>query len=194
MMYRRFLFAILLSAFVAPAAFAKSSAGTFGLNVGVGVPYLTQAGLNYRMSDMFSISAGYNLLDVDVDTASAKLAMPELLLNFHPFSGSYFIGAGVGQESLEVTATESLGTNEVEIDVDAMTTIVKTGWMWGASNGGFWFGIDFAYIMPSGAETTIKAPGVPTSDPSYQDAVDAADKFGDSAYGNITFIRLGYLF
>lgn len=175
------------------AAHAASSGGGFGLNVGLGMPFLSQAGLNYQFSDRFGMSAGYNLFDVKVGTAGAKLSMPEILFNYHPFSGSFFVGVGAGQEKLEVTSG-NVGVDEVSIDVEAMTTILKTGWMWGASNGGFWFGMDVSYISPSGAKQTIKAPGVPVTDKSYTDAVDAADQFGKTSYMNITFARFGWLF
>lgn len=187
---RYFFVVVFLFGSVAHAA----SSGGLGLNVGLGVPFLTQAGINFKMSDRFSFSVGYNLLDLDVGEASAKLTMPEALIHFHPFSGAFFIGAGVGKESLEVTATETIGNDKVSIEVSAMTTIIKTGWMWGADNGGFWFGLDFSYIIPSSPETTITAPGVPTNDEAYLDAVDAAEKFGEMSYPNITFARLGWLF
>lgn len=120
--------------------------------------------------------------------------MPELMLQYHPFAGSFFIGLGAGQESLLAKSTETLTGTEVKVEVKATTTIVKSGWMWGLANNGFWFGIDAAYIMPSGAKTTITAPGVLTTDPSYLDAVDAAEKFGNASYLNITFARLGWVF
>lgn len=188
---RNFLAVFVLMGSIAQSA---SAAGDFGLNIGIGFPFLTQAGLNYRISEKLGVSAGYNLLDLKNGEASLKLSMPEVLVNFHPFSGSFFVGAGVGKESLEVTATESLGSDTVSIEVTANTFIVKTGWMWGASNGGFWFGLDFSYIKPSSPDSTITAPGVPVADQSYIDAVDAADKFGETAFVNVTFARFGWLF
>jgi hypothetical protein len=78
--------------------------------------------------------------------------------------------------------------------VDVTTTLAKLGWMWGASNGGFWFGIDYSLVMPSNPKTTITAPGVPVTEQSYIDAVKARDDFGSTSYGNITFARFGMLF
>lgn len=178
--------------FIGSSAHAASKGG-FGLHVGVGVPFLSQAGFDYQMSDKFGLSLGYNMLDLSVGDAKSKLSMPELLLRYHPFSGSFYLAAGVGQETLNVSATATGGA-KAEIDVKATTTIVKTGWMWGAGDGGIWFGMDVSFISPSGAEQTITAPGVPTSDQAYIDALDAAKKFGETAYTNITFARLGYLF
>jgi hypothetical protein len=184
------LFLVLFAA----QAQAQSSDSGFGVNVGIGVPYLGQAGVNYTFSDQFRISAVYNILDMSIDEAEAKLTMPEIFVTYHPFSGSFFLGAGVGSEKLEVTATDSLGLNQVRAEVTATTVIAKLGWMWGAADKGFWFGVDVAYINPMNAKNTLTAPGVPTTDPNYQDVVDAMDKFGETAYLNITFARLGYIF
>ncbi len=168
--------------------------GGIGLNVGVGLPFVSQAGVNFRLSNQIGFSLGYNLLSLTSGEASLKLSMPEALVYFHPFSGAFFLGGGVGKETLNAKATDSGTNNEVTIDVTANTMIGKLGWMWGAANGGFWFGIDFSYIKPSNGKTTIVAPGVPTTDQTYIDAVDAADKFGNTAYVNVTFARFGWLF
>ncbi len=168
--------------------------GSFGPHVGVGLPFLGQFGANYYFTNDLSISATYNILSVDVDTAKAKLTMPEVMVNYHPFSNGFFLGAGLGQESLDVSATDSVSGNQARVEVEALTGILKTGWIWGADNGGFWFGMDIAYIMPMSPKTTITAPGVATTSQEYLDVVEAADKFGETAFLNITLIRMGWLF
>ncbi len=186
-----FLFVILLST----SAYAQEDTDSgFGVNVGIGLPYLGQVGANYTFSSQLRVSVVYNILDISIDEAEAKLTMPEIFVTYHPFSGSFFLGAGLGREKLEVTATEVGGPNQVRAEVTAATAIAKLGWMWGAQDKGFWFGVDLAYIIPMNAKNTLTAPGVPTTDPNYQDVVDAMDKFGDTAYLNITIARLGYIF
>lgn len=178
--------------FTAGQVYAQKGGG-FGIEAGFGAPFLSQTGLSYQFNDRFGISVTQNTLDLTIDSAGLELTMPEVLLTFHPFEGSYFIGLGVGQETLEVTAGE-VGVNFVSAEVDAMTMVVKTGWKWGLSDGGFWFGVDVSYIMPTSPESTITAPGVPTTDQAYIDAQDAVDQFGETAYTNITFAKLGYIF
>lgn len=178
-----------------PLSQAASSGGGFGVNVGSGLPFLTQAGINYMPSQRFSFNVGYNSLSVDVGLSKAELTMPEFDIYFHPFSGAFFIGVGAGQESLTINSSDITGSASVKLDVKAMTTVAKLGWMWGADNGGFWFGVDASYIIPSGAKTTITTSGsIATTDQAYLDALDASDKFGETAYINITFARLGWLF
>lgn len=191
-MLQRVLFAVVIV--LSSQGFAASGQTGVGVSAGIGFPYLTQFGLNYKLSDKISFSGQYGLLDIKVGDASAKLGMPELMVNYHVFAQAFFVGLGVGQQTLAVKATEATTNNQVAIDVESMSAIAKLGWMWGISDGGFWFGVDVAYIMPMSPKTTITAPGVPTTDPDYIDAQEAADRFGKSSYFNITFIRLGYLF
>lgn len=173
---------------------ATASGQQYGFNLGIGLPYIGQVGVNYRLNAKWAVSAGYNLLKLDVDEATAELEMPEIFFQYYPWAGSFFIGAGLGKESLEVTAKEQLDGDPISIEVDAMTTIAKLGWTWGTGNGGFWYGVDMAYIMPNSPDVTTNAPGVLTSDPNYQDAIEAAEDFGETSYPNITFIRVGYIF
>lgn len=173
---------------------SAASNGGLGINVGVGVPFLSQAGVDYMFSDQFGIHLGYNNLTLTAGEASVALTMPELVLTYHPFSGAFFIGAGVGQETLVSKAKDTATGLEAKIEITANTTIGKIGWMWGVADGGFWFGIDASFVSPSGSKNTITAPGLSATDEAYQDAVESADKFGSTSYSNITFARLGYLF
>lgn len=166
-----------------------------GLSGGLGLPYVGQFGLDYKASSDWSFYAGYNTLSLSVGNASVELTMPEFLVRYHPFSKSFYLGVGVGQENLKASATDQTTTATASTEVTAMTGIAKLGWMWGAAdNSGLWIGVDASYIMPFSPTSTITAPGVPTTDPAYQDVVDANEKFGKTAYINITFLRLGYLF
>lgn len=166
-----------------------------GLSVGAGLPFLGQGGIDIKTSDSFSFYVGYNLLDLDVGTAGVKLSMPEALVRYHIFGESLFVGLGVGYQSFEATATDTLTAQTARAEVTGLTGVAKIGWMWGASdNQGFWFGVDVAYVVPLNSETTVSAPGVPTTSQEYIDVVDAADEYGETAYPSFTFARLGYIF
>jgi hypothetical protein len=171
-----------------------ASARGLGISGGAGLPFLSQFGLHYFFNNKFAVYAGYNNLSLSIDSAKTTLTMPELTLQYHPFDGAFFIGLGAGSETLKATATDSTTGLEAAIEVTATTGIGKLGWMWGAGDGGLWFGIDVAFISPSGAKETITAPGVSTTAQAYLDAQEAAKKFGSTAYTSLTFFRLGYLF
>lgn len=172
---------------------SQNAKAEIGINAGFGIPFVSQYGLNATFGPKWSANIGYNSLDITSSDADVKLTMPEVVVNWHPFSGAFFIGLGLGSEKLEVSASNAAGSASAE--VTATTTIAKLGWMWGKADGGFWFGMDISFISPSGGEVDIKTTGaVTTASEEYQEAKDAAEKFGETAYTNITFARLGYLF
>lgn len=191
-MLARLLFLVIVGS--ASVGNAAEGDGRFGLNLGIGFPFLGQVGANFKVNDYLRLSATYNILDIEVGSATAKLTMPELAVTYHPFAGAFFVGGGVGREKLTVTAVDSGTNNEARAEVEANTAIAKVGWMWGLQNDGFWFGVDLAYVKPMSPKVTISANGVPQNDPAYQDVQEAADDFGDTAYLSLTFIRLGYVF
>jgi hypothetical protein len=179
--------------FLSAFAHAAGGHGRFGLNAGLGIPFLTQGGVNMYFSDNVGLDIDYGILSITSGQSKTSLSMPSALLKWHPFSGSFFIGAGVGQETLDSKATDVTTSETAEIKVTAMTAIGKLGWMWGSQDGGLWFGLDLSFISPSGAKTTITSD-LPTTNSAYQDAQTQADKFGKTSYTNITFARLGFLF
>lgn len=180
---------VLLSLFTTSFAHAE-----FGINFGIGAPYVSQYGVNATFGTDLSLTANYNILALELGTAEVELSMPEVTVNWHPFSGSFFLGFGIGSQSLDVSATDVTTSLTASAEVNSTTTIAKLGWMWGKGDGGFWGGIDLAFISPTGSDITITAPGLSTTSEEYQDVEEAAENFAETAYINLTFIRLGYLF
>lgn len=176
-------------------AMAPLTQAGIGGNIGFGVPFLTQGGINYTMGPNWTASIGYYTTSLDSGVSKLEFSMPEAIVQWHPFSGAFYIGLGVGKESLEVSATDVLTGTKVSAKVDAMTTIARLGWMWGKADGGLWFGMDISFISPSSADVEI-TPNDATlaATKAYKDTESAAEKFGESPYTNITFARLGYLF
>ena len=179
---------VLLGAFIINAQKAQAQ---YGANVGIGLPYATQLGVNYVLSDEWTFNANYNNLSMDIGDAGVDLTMPEFMANWHPFQGSFYLGLGLGLQSFE--ASSSVNGISASANVDSTVAIAKLGWMWGISDGGFWGGMDVAYVNPLGSSVDIKGAGNP-GDASYDDVEDAANTFAETAYLNITFLRLGYIF
>lgn len=174
--------------------FAIQSKASLGIQTAIGLPFLSQTGINYYFSNSLGLDISTNALNLDLGTASINLSMPQVLVNYHPFAGSFFIGLGMGQLTSSVSATDSTTSIKISAEIKANTTVGKMGWMWGFDNGGFWFGIDYSMIMPSNPTTTITAPGVSTTSSEYLDLVDASTKYGESSLGNITYARFGWQF
>lgn len=201
--------ASLISITPAFAADSKSSGGSsgimFGPYVGFGLPVMGIAGITIFPTRFLSLDVGLGSTSLKlsdsksengVETQSAiemDLKTSEIVLKWHPFFGAFFIGAGIGKETLTVDGTDKTTNEKVSVEVEANTTLAKVGWMWSAQNGKFWWGMDATYIMPSGADTTIKTD-LPTNNETYQDVKKEADEFGETNWMTITFARFGWLF
>jgi hypothetical protein len=186
---------IYLALIVAFISVSPAKAGV-GISAGFGIPYVSQFGLNATMGNNWSFHANYNGLSLDSGLAEVSLTMPEVAVHWHPFAGSFFLGFGLGSQTLEVSATDTVTGATAEANVDATTAIAKIGWMWGKADGGLWFGMDVAFIQPSGATVEVsESTGTLTeADEEWQDVQEAGEQFGETAYVNLTFARLGYLF
>lgn len=190
---------MLKSLFIAVFALAITTASTakadIGLYYGLGVPYTKQYGITYSSSPKFSMDIGYNTLNLDFDTASVELTKPELNLKYHIWGGATYFGLGIGYVNLEASSTDSGTGQSVTATVKGAAFTPSIGWLWGRANGGLVFGIDIGYQVPMGAEADVDAGGaLGPGDPEYDDAQDAAEKFGESALPVITFAKIGYLF
>lgn len=181
--------------FCAMVFYSNQSRAGAGISVGVGVPYVSQYGLNYSASPSWSFDLGYNALNLDLGTAGVDLSLIELMAKYHPFQGSFYIGIGAGSQSLSTSATDALTGAEATADVNSTAILGKLGWMWGRDNGGFWFGMDVTFVSPTSSEVEVETTGaLSATDEEFQDVEDAGNQFGTTAYTNITFARLGYLF
>jgi hypothetical protein len=184
----------LVFSFLIIILFTPNAKSEIGINFGLGLPFIKQYGVDLRIGDALTFNVGYNLLDVKNGNASVKLSMPQFLINWHPFSGSFYLGVGAGKETLEISATDESSGASASADVVANTSLARVGWMWGRADSGFWFGLDATYVSPSGGEVNVEADGLTAADKEYKDVVDAGKTFGETAYVNFTFARFGWLF
>ena len=175
----------------------------FAFNVGLGAPYLIQAGLEYSHSSrQFSAEVGYNQLKYTFEDVDIALTKPELSLRWHPAEGAFFVGAGVGQMDLDLGVTGTVSAQTVNIDVNfkAMTVTPKIGWLWGYSGGGFFGGLDLGLQVPlsTSSSLTTNADPLLQAQPEFQqlrnDVEDVEKLLGKTSLPVVTVLRLGYLF
>lgn len=190
--------------FVSSFSFAGGS--MYGANFGMGIPYLSQVGLNYiHPSKYFSSELSYNRFNMSVEdgsTLTVDLTKIEFALRWHPFAGSFYVGVGVGNQTLVVKATEFILANTVESKAEVKSNLItpQFGWLWGMSDGGLFGGIDFSLHSPSSPKTTFttNADSTEQATQAYQDLErdvnEEGDKFGETSYISFTFLRIGYLF
>lgn len=195
---------LLITLFTLTSSLASAAGGSmFGFNAGFGLPYLSQFGVNYvHSSHQFSAELSYNTFGISVGSVGVGMSKAEVSLRWHPFGGSYFVGAGLGKQTMYAKGTEIISGQSVEtkIDVSSNALTPMMGWMWGMGDGGFYAGLDFGFQNPSGAVATIttNADASIQATPEYQQLItetaDQSKKYGETGFVTLTFLRLGYLF
>lgn len=182
---------------------SDSGIGYFGLNLGVGVPYLTQVGLNYlHSSNMFSVELGYSALNATLSDVTVGLNKTELSVRWHPFMGAFYLGVGFGQSTMSGKSKDTINGQSVEakVEIKSSTMTPQIGWMWGVADGGFFFGMDIGIQNPSGVKSTfttnadLAAQATADYKKLEEDTRDQADKLGETAIPLVTLLRFGYLF
>lgn len=174
---------------------SKTAFGSnYGINFGLGLPYLTQFGVNYvDLSNNYSAEARLNFITLSAGIASVRLTKPEINAKWHPFAGAFFIGMGLGRQFATATATEPTTGADAKYTVRSDVVTTTLGWLWGLTEPGFYGGFDLSYQNPYNV-TTIITSDVPVDDEAFTDAKDAGEKFGELGLPLVTFLRIGYLF
>ncbi len=173
-----------------PAALA----GNYGVNGGFGIPYIVQAGVNYAdLPNNFSAELRLNFFTLSAGVASVRLTKPEVNAKWHPFQGAFFLGLGLGHQVATATASEPNSGAGVKFSVSSTVATTSLGWMWGLENPGLFGGFDIGWQNPYHVYTSVDSD-IPSNSDAYEDAEDAARKFGELGLPVITLIRLGYLF
>lgn len=182
--------------FIAVGVFAgdRTLASSLSIYGAYGLPYASQLGVDFDFGDYFGIEISINSGTLLRTCADVAVTMREGLLIYRPFGGAFFVGAGAGAYRMtisnEYTVTKSIFT----IDALGQMAMIKLGWIWGRSNGGFWYGVDFIRNFPLNSKSTIHADGVDSNSQDYKDSTNSLDQFTRGSWGNLTFFRLGWMF
>ena len=175
---------------IAPMATAAS----YGVNYGFGLPYVFQLGGNYvDLDNNFSAELRLNFFTVSAGVASVRLTKPEVNVKWHPFQGAFFLGLGLGHQIATVSASEPSSGAGVKFSVSSTVATTSLGWMWGITSPGLFGGLDFGWQNPYHVYTTVDSD-IPSNDNAYEDAEDAARKFGELGLPLFTLFRIGWLF
>ena len=200
----------------------------FGLHADLNVPHLINYGLDYwHSSRWFSISLNGGSTNIpanilksaikDVDDPSVKISNLEGVARLHVFSGSFYVGLGYGNHSIEGAGNKSItittpvpGSATVRLTDKIKSNYVTPhiGWLWKLDMG-LTFGFDVGYMAPSGATVDLKEEaltplpgGASLADfqatPEYQQArkeiVDASEQIGKKGVPYLALLRIGYMF
>lgn len=218
---------IAVSAFTEEGSTSKSSAHKFGPSVSIGFPHPISINGDYVTPDnQFSLGAAYGFLPtqtikVGADKTPVSISMwsADLRGRWHPWKGSFFVGALFGRQSITGSTTQNLDVSSlgipgvttapvtIEANLASFYATPHLGWMW-IFNSGIFMGLDAGVQFGFGSETTIETS---SSDPlvgvalelvkllpKYQSmkarTEDGLNKLGNSSLPYITLFKIGYLF
>lgn len=176
----------------------------YGLHAQAGLPHPVSFGLNYVHSSGL-VSAEFNMGSFNITSSGVKVGMSHLQLGvrWHPFMGSFFLGANFGQRTIMGESTETINTIPVtaKVEVKSNYLMPHLGWMWGVADGGFFLGMEIGYLSPSGVNTTLSTnvnDPLVTGTQEYRDlekdVKDAGDALGAIGLPTFTLLKLGWLF
>ena len=175
----------------------------YGASAALGIPHPINFNFNFvHSSRLFSAEIGGGSYKFKVSGADLEIKNTQIGLHYHPWAGSFFVGAIYGTRSLTGEKTDVVSgfnaTVKAEITSNYLTPMV--GWLWGADNGGFFGSIELGYLMPSNVKTTLttNAPTAVQTTTAYQDlesdVKNTGKKAGEMALPHITLVKLGWLF
>lgn len=174
----------------------------YGFNFAFGVPHPLQVGLNYvHESHVFTGELEFGSFGVSAGDVKFGMTNFELAGRWHPFEGSFFVGAALGQQKIAGEATDAISGQSIFAKIDVNTTYLTphVGWLWGAMNGGFFGSIDLGYqaAMSASASLTTNADPAVKATTDYKDldkkARDAGQALGEIGLPRLTF-KVGWLF
>lgn len=175
----------------------------FGLSAGVGLPHPLNVGLEYvHSSKLFSVGASTGSFSHTQDGAKLGIGNSDLALRWHPFRGSFYLGALFGEQKITGEKTEVISSQSItaEVEVTSAYSTPVLGWMWGAGNGGFYASMEFGYQSPSGVKSKLvtNADSIIRATPEYadleKDVTDAANDIGNMSLPHVVLLKLGWLF
>jgi hypothetical protein len=184
---------IAAAALLLAATGARADTFLIGGLVNAGLPLPLGIEL-FARNDLLGVGVGYSALTegmgdallsaADVKNAKLSANAIDLDIRIFPFSGSFFLGASAGRQSISASATQN--GQSASAEVTTLMIAPRLGWLW--SIGVFNIGFDLGVQLPFAASKTINAPqGANTSDVN-----SAADVVGSTPLPSV-HLRLGFL-
>lgn len=189
-----------------------SSAGMLipGVEIGpsikaLDVPHPMSVGLEARaLGGLLGVSVHKGMLPkVNVGEYGVKMDNFDIGVKVHPFTGSFYVGALYGKQSISVNTSETVNGVPVDFhgEVDSNYITPHIGWQWNLPSGLF-LGMSLGWQISSGASTSFRTnqdnnPLI-TNDPEYQktkdDVIKAGNDLGNTGLPNVGLLQIGWLF
>lgn len=173
----------------------------FGFHAALGFPHPISYGLNYvHPNKLLSAEVSTGSYSMTVDSVRAKIQNTEGALRYHPFAGSFFLGALFGTQRITGDKTDSTYgfTGSAEVKSNYLTP--HLGWIWGQAGSGVFASFAIGYQSPSNVTTAFSsdASAAQQLTTEYQDLQtkvrDNAEKLGKMGLPYLGLFKIGYLF
>lgn len=173
----------------------------YGLSAELGFPHpINLAAQYFHSSRKFSLELAVGSTPLTIDGADTRVENQEMTFRWHPEARAFYFGLAFGNQKLEVKDSDTVSGQLVTVQVDIKSQYVKPviGWLWGAQNGGFFYGFELGWQFPSNSKTKITTSQDFTGNPDYDQLIDdineVADLIGKSSVPNIGLIKVGWFF
>jgi hypothetical protein len=181
----------------------------------VSLPRPIQVEATFRPFDLLSLSAQYSMLpDLTAPGGSASLQLRAYqgIVRFFPFSGSFFIGSGLGFQTFRASLTTEVqgGTLVTTADASAPFVSPQLGWLFVWESGftlGITLGVQFSLPQEPKLPATyngqpvpdMPGPGVPSEvvervEESREEIRTLAHLATKYPLPNLDLLRIGFFF
>ncbi len=187
-----------------------------GPTLAVGFPHPVNYGLDFQLCKNLSFNFSTGKYDLEAgDAVKIQIANWDLRARWHPFSGSFFLGAAYGKQDLVANAekdvkfeTQGLKTTvptTIQLSMETTYLTPHLGWfaVWDV---GFTLGFEIGAQVPMSNKTDLDV-GFENVSPSQEAAVKDSDEFkeleksvddagkimGKTTIPYITLLRLGWM-
>lgn len=177
----------------------------FGIHAALAVPHPLSFGANYvHSSHLFSAEFSMGSFGGTFSDTKVKLQNTEVALRWHPWAGSFYLGAIYGNQKITAEKTEYIAAAaqnvNAKVDVKSNYLTPHFGWAWGAQSTGFFSSIEFGYQSPAGVKTDFStdAAGAAQATQDYKDLEkdvrEQGDNIGNMGLPHMVLVKIGWLF
>lgn len=184
------------------AADSGKSRGLVGLHAALGLPHPMTFGMDYiTAGKMFSFSAIGGGFSREIEEVTVGIRNLEFQFRYHPFSGSFYAGAGLGSHQITAKKKETITAVEVEAEVTVKASYVtpQIGWLW-VWDSGLQMGFHFGYLSPRSVTTDLKTNADSTIQATNEyknlekDVKKQGNDIGDTALPVVSLLHIGWMF
>lgn len=178
------------------------SRGRVGLHAALGLPHPMTFGMDYLTAGkMFSFSVIGGGFSREIEEVTVGIRNLEFQFRYHPFSGSFYAGAGLGSHQITAKKKETITAIEVEAEVTVKASYVtpQIGWLW-VWDSGLQMGFHFGYLSPRSVTTDLKTNADSTIQATTEykklekDVKEQGNDIGDTALPVVSLLHIGWMF